>query len=395
MTLKKVAIVSAYRSAIGTFGGSLSEIPLAELGATVTRHALQSKSIPLDQVEEVIFGNVLSSGQGQNIARQIALKAGLSETTSAFAVNKVCGSGLKAVQLAAQSILVGDQDIVVAGGIELMSQAPYISKDSRFGHKLGNMVLEDSLLTDGLTDAFSGQHMGMTAENVVQKYQLTREELDRFALSSQEKATQTIARGRFADEIVPIPVKKGRTEFIFDTDEAPRDTSLEKLGNLRPAFSPDGLSTAGNSSGINDGCAVVVLMSDDKVKALGIEPLAYIESYATSGLDPDYMGLGPIEASRKALAKIDQTVEDIDLFELNEAFAAQSIPVIQELGIPADKVNVNGGAIALGHPIGASGTRILVSLVHELQKRDGKLGLCALCIGGGQGIAMTISNAKG
>ncbi len=395
MTLKKVAIVSAYRSAIGTFGGSLSEIPLAELGATVTRHALQSKSIPLDQVEEVIFGNVLSSGQGQNIARQIALKAGLSETTSAFAVNKVCGSGLKAVQLAAQSILVGDQDIVVAGGIELMSQAPYISKDSRFGHKLGNMVLEDSLLTDGLTDAFSGQHMGMTAENVVQKYQLTREELDRFALSSQEKATQTIARGRFADEIVPIPVKKGRTEFIFDTDEAPRDTSLEKLGNLRPAFSPDGLSTAGNSSGINDGCAVVVLMSDDKAKALGIEPLAYIESYATSGLDPDYMGLGPIEASRKALAKIDQTVEDIDLFELNEAFAAQSIPVIQELGIPADKVNVNGGAIALGHPIGASGTRILVSLVHELQKRDGKLGLCALCIGGGQGIAMTISNAKG
>lgn len=392
--MKKVAIVSAYRSAIGSFGGSLKDIQIADLGAQVLSFALDKANISPNEVEEVIFGNVLAAGHGQNIARQIAIRAGIPETTSSFVVNKVCGSGLKAVQLAAQSIAVGDQDIVVAGGIEIMSQAPYLSKDSRFGKKLGGISLEDSILTDGLTDAFSGQHMGITAENVAERYQLTRQEQDEFALGSQEKALAAIENGRFADEIVPVTVKIGRNETVFQTDEYPRQTSLEKLAGLRPAFKKDGSVTAGNASGINDGCAVLVLMSDEKAKELAIQPLAYIEASATSGLDPAYMGLGPISASQKALKKLEKTVSDIDLFELNEAFAAQSIPVVRELGIDPEKVNVNGGAIALGHPIGASGARILVSLVHELKKRNGQLGLCSLCIGGGQGISMIVSNAN-
>lgn len=392
--MKKVAIVSAYRSAIGSFGGSLKNSQMADIGAQILRFALDKQEIDPTLVEEVIFGNVLGAGQGQNIARQIAIKAGIPETSSAFVVNKVCGSGLKSVLLAAQSILLGDQDIVVAGGIELMSQAPYLSTDSRFGKKLGNIQLEDSLLKDGLTDAFSGLHMGNTAENVAEKYQISREEQDAFALASQEKALNAIKAGRFMDEIVPLTVTVGRKEAIFDTDEYPRQTSLEKLAALRPSFKKDGTVTAGNASGINDGCAVVVLMSEEKATELGIQPLAYIEAYATSGLDPAYMGLGPIEASRKALQKLGKTIEDIDLVELNEAFAAQAIPVISELGIDPEKVNVNGGAISLGHPIGASGTRILVSLIHELQKRKNHLGLCSLCIGGGQGISLIISNAQ-
>lgn len=389
--MKKVAIVAATRSAIGSFGGSLSDMPIADLGALIAQSALKISGLAADQIDEVIFGNVLSAGQGQNIARQIAIKAGLPETTSAFSVNKVCGSGLKSVLLAAQSILLGDQDIVLAGGIEIMSQAPYLSKNTRFGSKLGDLSLEDSILTDGLTDAFDGQHMGMTAENIAERYHLIRVQQDQFALDSQTKAAKAIASNRFKDEITPVTVTKGRQEVIFDTDEYPRDTNLEKLANLRPAFKKDGTVTAGNASGINDGCAVVILASQEKVEELGLTPLAYIESYATSGLDPAYMGLGPIEASKKALAKLGKTVADIDLFELNEAFAAQSIPVIQELGLDTEKVNVNGGAIALGHPIGASGTRILVTLIHELKKRQGKLGLCALCIGGGQGISLVIS----
>lgn len=392
--MKKVAIVAAYRSAIGSFGGSLKDMKLADLGAQVLAYTLKKSNISPDLVEEVIIGNVLGAGQGQNVARQIALGAGIPDTTSAFVVNKVCGSGLKAVQLAAQSILAGDQEVVVAGGIEIMSQAPYLSRDSRFGKKLGSITLEDSLLIDGLTDAFSGEHMGITAENIAERYQITRTEQDAFALASQEKALRAVENGRFADEIVPLTVKSGRKDVLFDQDEYPRETSLEKLTNLRPAFKKDGSVTAGNASGINDGCAMLILMSETKVTELGLEPLAYIESSAISGLDPAYMGLGPITASQKALAKIKKNIADIDLFEVNEAFAAQSIPVLSELGIDPEKVNVNGGAIALGHPIGASGARILVTLIHELEKRNGHLGLCTLCIGGGQGISMIISNAK-
>ncbi|HEL1657795.1 acetyl-CoA C-acetyltransferase [Streptococcus suis] len=392
--MKKVAIVSAYRSAIGSFGGSLKDIEIADLGAQVLETALASKNIPADSVDEVIFGNVLSAGQGQNIARQIAIRAGIPQTASAYAVNKVCGSGLKSVLLATQSILLGDNDVVVAGGIEIMSQAPYLSKTSRFGSKFGHITLEDSMLTDGLTDAFNNYHMGITAENVAEHYHVSRADQDAFTYSSQEKAAKAIAEGRFVDEIVPIRLKNRRGETIFATDEYPRLTPIEKLATLRPSFKKDGTVTAANASGINDGCAVLVLMSDEKASELNIQPLAYIEAYATSGLDPALMGLGPITASQKALQKLNKTVEDIDLFELNEAFAAQSIPVVKQLGIDPAKVNVNGGAIALGHPIGASGSRILVTLIHELIKQEKELGLCSLCIGGGQGISLIVSNAQ-
>ncbi|HEM2865215.1 acetyl-CoA C-acetyltransferase [Streptococcus suis] len=392
--MKKVAIVSAYRSAIGSFGGSLKDIEIADLGAQVLETALANKNIPADSVDEVIFGNVLSAGQGQNIARQIAIRAGIPQTASAYAVNKVCGSGLKSVLLAAQSIMLGDNDVVVAGGIEIMSQAPYLSKTSRFGSKFGHITLEDSLLTDGLTDAFNNYHMGITAENVAERYHVSRAEQDAFTYSSQEKAAKAIAEGRFVDEIVPIRLKNRKGETIFATDEYPRLTPIEKLATLRPSFKKDGTVTAANASGINDGCAVLVLMSDEKASELNIQPLAYIEAYATSGLDPTLMGLGPITASQKALQKLNKTVEDIDLFELNEAFAAQSIPVVKQLGIDPAKVNVNGGAIALGHPIGASGSRILVTLIHELIKQEKELGLCSLCIGGGQGISLIVSNAQ-
>ncbi|HEL1599117.1 TPA: acetyl-CoA C-acetyltransferase [Streptococcus suis] len=392
--MKKVAIVSAYRSAIGSFGGSLKDIEIADLGAQVLETALANKNIPADSVDEVIFGNVLSAGQGQNIARQIAIRAGIPQTASAYTVNKVCGSGLKSVLLAAQSIMLGDNDVVVAGGIEIMSQAPYLSKTSRFGSKFGHITLEDSMLTDGLTDAFNDYHMGITAENVAEHYQVSRAEQDAFTYSSQEKAAKAIAEGRFVDEIVPIRLKNRKGETIFATDEYPRLTPIEKLATLRPSFKKDGTVTAANASGINDGCAVLVLMSDEKASELNIQPLAYIEAYATSGLDPALMGLGPITASQKALQKLNKTVEDIDLFELNEAFAAQSIPVVKQLGIDPAKVNVNGGAIALGHPIGASGSRILVTLIHELIKQEKELGLCSLCIGGGQGISLIVSNAQ-
>lgn len=392
--MKKVAIVSAYRSAIGSFGGGLKDIEIADLGAQVLETALANKNIPADSVDEVIFGNVLSAGQGQNIARQIAIRAGIPQTASAYAVNKVCGSGLKSVLLAAQSIMLGDNDVVVAGGIEIMSQAPYLSKTSRFGSKFGHITLEDSMLTDGLTDAFNDYHMGITAENVAEHYHVSRAEQDAFTYSSQEKAAKAIAEGRFVDEIVPIRLKNRKGETIFATDEYPRLTPIEKLATLRPSFKKDGTVTAANASGINDGCAVLVLMSDEKASELNIQPLAYIEAYATSGLDPALMGLGPITASQKALQKLNKTVEDIDLFELNEAFAAQSIPVVKQLGIDPAKVNVNGGAIALGHPIGASGSRILVTLIHELIKQEKELGLCSLCIGGGQGISLIVSNAQ-
>lgn len=392
--MKKVAIVAAQRSAIGSFGGSLKDIELADLGAQVLQFTLEKYKIPAGSIDEVIFGNVLSAGHGQNIARQIAIRSGLPETTSAYCVNKVCGSGLKSVLLAAQSILLGDNDVVVAGGIELMSQAAYLSKSSRFGSKFGHISLEDSMLTDGLTDAFHDYHMGITAENVAESYQISREAQDAFAYASQEKAAKAIATGRFKDEIAPVRLVSRKGETIFDTDEYPRLTPLDKLATLRPSFKKDGTVTAANASGINDGCAVLVLMSEEKAMKLGIHPLAFIEAYATSGLDPAYMGLGPVPASQKVLEKSGKTVEDIDLFELNEAFAAQSIPVVDQLGIDPAKVNVNGGAIALGHPIGASGSRILVTLIHELEKQEKHLGLCALCIGGGQGISLLVSNAQ-
>ncbi|MGT2755647.1 acetyl-CoA C-acetyltransferase [Streptococcus ovuberis] len=389
--MTKIAIVAAYRSAIGSFGGSLSRIKLADLGATVLKTALEKQSIPPQAIDEVILGHVLSAGQGQNVARQIALAAGLPQTTPAFTVNKVCGSGLKSVQLAAQAILVGDSDLVVAGGIELMSQAPFLDKQLRFGAKLGHQTLEDSLLTDGLTDAFDGEHMGMTAERIAAQYHFSRDQLDQFALHSQEKALRAQENGRFSDEIVPILVQKGRETILFDTDEHPRETSLEKLAQLRPTFQKEGLLTAGNSSGINDGAAFVILASQEKVEELGLVPLAYIDGWATAGVDPQVMGLGPIPATKKLLQKLNKTVNDVDLFELNEAFASQALAVQKELALEAEKVNVNGGAIALGHPIGASGARILVTLIHELRKREGQTGIASLCIGGGQGISLAVS----
>lgn len=390
--MNRVAIVAAKRSAIGKFGGSLKDISPAILGSEIVKSSLESINIDASLVDEVIFGNVLHSGLGQNISRQIAILSGIPEKTSAFVVNKVCGSGLKSVTLGAQSIMVGDNEVVVCGGLEVMSQAPHIVKNSRFGQKLGNIEMQDSLIHDGLTDDFEKYHMGITAENIVDKFNISREELDTFALNSQKKAIQAIKNNKFKDEIVPITIKNKKNTIIFDTDESPRDSlTLAELEKLKPAFKKDGTVSAGNSSSINDGVAVIILMSEKKSKELGIKPLAFIEGYASAGLDHKVMGLGPIPATEKLLKKLDMTVEDIDLFELNEAFSSQSIAVIKELNINPEKINVNGGAIALGHPIGASGARILVTLIHELIKRDGKYGLCSLCIGGGQGISMIIS----
>lgn len=390
--MNRVAIVSATRSAIGSFGGSLKDSNPAEIGAKVVNYALEKINLNPTLVDEVIFGNVLHAGLGQNIARQIAVKAGIPKEKSAFVVNKVCGSGLKSVTLGASSILLEENEIVVCGGLEFMSQAPYLSKNTRFGGKLGNTELIDSIINDGLTDAFENYHMGITAENISDKYNITREAADAFALASQEKAQQALKNNIFQEEITPLNIKVGRKEFIFEKDEYPRETSLEKLAQLRPAFKKDGIVTAGNSSGINDGVAVVVLMSEEKATELGIKPLAYIENFASCGLEPSLMGMGPVAATEKILNKTNLSINDIDLFELNEAFATQSLAVAKELNIPEEKINVNGGAIALGHPIGASGTRILVTLVHELIRQNKKLGLCSLCIGGGQGISLLVSN---
>ena len=390
--MSRVAIVSAKRTAIGSFGGSLKDIPAATLGAEVVKKSLEEINLSPTLVDEVIFGNVLGAGLGQNIARQIAIFAGIPQEKSAFVVNKVCGSGLKSVVLGAQSILLGDNDIVVCGGVENMSTAPYYTKDARFGAKLGNFELEDSIIHDGLTDAFENYHMGITAENIVEPFAISRKQQDEFAVFSQQKASTAIEKGKFSDEIVPITIKTRKEEKIFDTDEFVRpSTDLESLAKLRPAFKKDGTVTAGNASGINDGAACVILMSEKRASELGINILGFIDGYATAGLDNKVMGLGPIPATRKVLDKLNLTTDDIDLFELNEAFAAQSIAVLYELNLDASKVNINGGAIALGHPIGASGCRILVSLVHELINENKNRGLCSLCIGGGQGISVVIS----
>lgn len=390
--MSRVAIVSAKRTAIGSFGGSLKDIPAATLGAEVLKKSLEEINLSPTIVDEVIFGNVLGSGLGQNIARQIAIFAGIPQEKSAFVVNKVCGSGLKSVVLGAQSILLGDNDIVVCGGVENMSAAPYYTKDARFGAKLGNFELEDSIIHDGLTDAFENYHMGITAENIAEQFAISREQQDEFAVLSQQKASAAIEKGKFSDEIIPITIKTRKEEKVFDTDEFVRSsTNLESLAKLRPAFKKDGTVTAGNASGINDGAACVILMSEKRANELGINILGFIDGYATAGLDNKVMGLGPIPATRKVLNKLNLTTDDIDLFELNEAFAAQSIAVLNELNLDTSKVNINGGAIALGHPIGASGCRILVSLVHELINENKNRGLCSLCIGGGQGISVVIS----
>ena len=391
--MSRVAIVSAKRTAIGSFGGSLKDIPAATLGAEVVKKSLEEINLSPTLVDEVIFGNVLGAGLGQNIARQIAIFAGIPQEKSAFVVNKVCGSGLKSVVLGAQSILLGDNDIVVCGGVENMSTAPYYTKDARFGAKLGNFELEDSIIYDGLTDAFENYHMGITAENIAEQFAISREQQDKFAVLSQQKASTAIEKGKFSNEIVPIAIKTRKEEKVFDTDEFVRpSTNLESLAKLRPAFKKDGTVTAGNASGINDGAACVILMSEKRANELGINILGFIDGYATAGLDNKVMGLGPIPATRKVLNKLNLTTDDIDLFELNEAFAAQSIAVLNELNLDTSKVNINGGAIALGHPIGASGCRILVTLVYELINENKNRGLCSLCIGGGQGISMVISH---
>jgi acetyl-coA C-acetyltransferase len=390
--MSRVAIVSAKRTAIGSFGGSLKDIPAATLGAEVVKKSLEEINLSPTLVDEVIFGNVLGAGLGQNIARQIAIFAGIPQEKSAFVVNKVCGSGLKSVVLGAQSILLGDNDIVVCGGVENMSAAPYYTKDARFGAKLGNFELEDSIIHDGLTDTFENYHMGITAENIAEQFSISRKQQDEFATLSQQKASTAIEKGKFSNEIVPITIKTRKEEKVFDTDEFVRpSTNLESLAKLRPAFKKDGTVTAGNASGINDGAACIILMSEKHASELGINILGFIDGYATAGLDNKVMGLGPIPATRKVLDKLNLTTDDIDLFELNEAFAAQSIAVLNELNLDTSKVNINGGAIALGHPIGASGCRILVSLVHELINENKNRGLCSLCIGGGQGISVVIS----
>ena len=387
-----IVIVSAARTAVGKFGGSLAKISAPELGAIVIREAIARAGLQPDQIGEVIMGQVLTAGSGQNPARQAMMKAGVAKETPAMTINAVCGSGLKAVMLAAQAVAWGDSEIVVAGGQENMSASPHVLMGSRDGQRMGNWNMVDSMIVDGLWDVYNQYHMGITAENVANEHGITREMQDELALNSQRKAAAAIQAGRFRDEIVSvsIPQRKG-DPVVFDTDEfVNQKTSAEALAGLRPAFDKAGSVTAGNASGINDGAAAVVVMSAAKAAALGLKPLARIAAFGTSGLDPATMGMGPVPASRKALARAGWSASDVDLFELNEAFAAQACAVNKVLDIDPAKVNVNGGAIAIGHPIGASGCRILVSLLHEMQRRDAQKGLAALCIGGGMGVSLAI-----
>lgn len=391
--MKEVVIVSAVRTPIGSFGGKFKDVSAVTLGSTAVKEALKRANLEPEMVDEVIFGNVLQAGLGQNVARQVAVEAGIPHNISSYTVNKVCGSGLKTVTLAAQAIKAGDAEIVVVGGTENMSQAPYLLMDARWGQRMGDGKLIDYMVHDGLTDIFNNYHMGITAENIVEQYGFTRDQQDELAVGSQNKAEEAIKAGRFKDEIVPVEVPKRKADpDIVDTDEYPRfGATMEGFAKLRPAFKRDGGSvTAANSSGINDGAAALVIMSKEKAEELGLEPLATIASYASEGVAPEIMGTGPIPASQKALEKANITVEDLDLVEANEAFAAQALSVATDLKLDMDKVNVNGGAIALGHPIGASGARVLVTLLHEMKKRDAKNGLATLCIGGGQGIAMVV-----
>ncbi|HEQ3167632.1 TPA: acetyl-CoA C-acetyltransferase [Streptococcus pyogenes] len=391
---KEVVITSAYRTPIGNFGGVFKSLSAVDLGVTVVTKILADTGLKSDAIDEVIFGNVLHAGLGQNVARQVALNAGLSYDTPAFTIDMVCGSGLKAVELGAQKIQTGNADIVLVGGTENMSQTPYVLQGQRWGSRMGDSKVVDTMLKDGLSDAFAGYHMGITAENIVQQYGLTREEQDAFAADSQRKAQLAIEKGRFKEEIAPvtIPQRKGEP-LLVDQDEYPKfGTTVDKLAKLRPAFIKDeGTVTAGNASGINDGAAAILLMSKEKAEELGLPILAKITSYASAGVDPSIMGCGPIPATKKALAKAQLTIDDIDLIEANEAFAAQALAVSRDLGFDNEKVNVNGGAIALGHPIGASGARILVTLLAEMAKRDVRHGLATLCIGGGQGQSIIVT----
>lgn len=390
--MTKAVIVSAVRTPIGSFNGGLADIPVQDLGALVMKEALNRAGVASDQVDEVIFGNVLQAGLGQNPARQAQIRAGLPEGVSAMTINKVCASGLKSIALAAQAIITGDADIVVAGGMENMSRAPYLLEKARTGYRMGDGKLVDVMLRDGLWCAFGDTHMGITAENIAERWNITREEQDQFASESQQKVEKAQAMGLFKAEIIPvvIPAKKG-DPIIFAEDEFPRKgVTKEALAKLRPAFKKDGTVTAGNASGINDGAAALVVMSDKKAQDLGLTPLATIEGYASAGVAPDVMGIGPIEATKKVLEKAKISLQEINLIEANEAFAAQSLAVAKNLTFNKDIVNVNGGAISLGHPIGASGARIVVTLLHEMKRRDVKKGLATLCIGGGQGMSMIL-----
>ena len=391
--MKPVVIVAAKRTAIGKFGGSLAKIAAPDLGAVVLRALLEQTGVAGEAIDEVILGQVLTAGAGQNPARQTVIKAGLPNSVSAMTINKVCGSGLKAVMLGAQAIACGDADIIIAGGQENMSASAHVLPNSREGFRMGNASLVDSMIKDGLWDAFNDYHMGITAENVAKQFNISREMQDAFALASQQKAISAQDAGKFADEIVPvqIPQRKGEP-VIFEVDEyINRKTNAESLAGLRPAFDKAGSVTAGNASGINDGAAMVMLMSADKARELNLTPLATIQSYASAAIDPAIMGMGPVNASRTALSKAGWSADELDLMEINEAFAAQATAVNQEMQWDTSKINVNGGAIALGHPIGASGCRILVTLLHEMQRRDAKKGLAALCIGGGMGVALTVA----
>ena len=389
--MKKIVIASACRTAIGKFGGTLANVPAAELGSIVIKEALNRANVKPEQVDHVYMGCVIQAGLGQNVARQASLKAGLPIETPAVTVNVVCGSGLNCVNMAAQMIEAGDADIVVAGGMESMSLAPYAMMKGRYGYRMGNATLVDTMVNDALWDVFNNYHMGITAENVAEQWNLTREMLDEFAACSQQKCEKAMAEGKFKDEIVPVEVKGKKGSVIVDTDEGPRPgTTVETLARLKPAFKKDGIVTAGNASGINDGAAAIVVMSEEKAKELGIKPMATWVGGALGGVDPSIMGVGPVAAVNKLMGKLNMKVADMDLIEANEAFAAQSLAVGHDLGFDMEKLNVNGGAIALGHPVGASGCRILVTLLHEMQRRDAKKGLATLCIGGGMGCATVV-----
>lgn len=394
MLVKEVVITTAVRTPIGSFGGAFKSVSAVQLGKIVVEALLEKSGLKPEQIDEVIFGNVLHAGLGQNVARQVAITAGIPNDKPAFTVDMVCGSGLKSIELAAQSIVCGDSDIIIAGGTENMSQVSYVLKDYRWGGRLGDGTIIDTMVNDGLTDAFHDYHMGITAENIAKNYGISRKAQDTFALASQEKAAAAQAAGRFVDEIVPVPVpqRKGDPILVAEDEYIKAGTTLEKLTALRPAFVRDGSGTvtAGNASGINDGAAAVLLMSRDKAEELGLPIMGVIKGYASAGVAPEVMGTGPIPSTQKALAKVGWTIEDLDLVEANEAFASQAISVVDELGLNADIVNVNGGAIALGHPIGASGARILVTLLHEMEKRQAHKGLATLCIGGGQGTSVLI-----
>ena len=390
--MKKVVIASAVRTPIGNFGGTLANVSAADLGAIVIKEALKRAGVEPGMVDEVLMGNVLQAGLGQNPARQAAIKAGIPVEVPATTVNKVCGSGLKTVALAAQSIMLGDADVIVAGGTENMSLAPYVLDKARTGYRMGHGEITDIMIRDGLWCAFNDVHMGITAENLADKYDITRDEQDAYAALSQNRAEKALASDVFAPEIVPVEIPQRRGDpLVFAKDEYPRPgVTAEALGKLRPAFKKDGSVTAGNASGINDGAAAVVLMSEDKAKELGITPLATLKAYGAGGVDPSVMGIGPVPAVKQALSRAGLNMDDVDVIEANEAFAVQSLSVAKELGFDMEKVNVNGGAIALGHPIGASGTRILVTLLHEMARRDAKTGLATLCIGGGMGMAVVV-----